>query len=450
MERKKEIQARLKAIADDLKVLALADELTEEQENEFTALEEEGADLEAELTTILSDEKRKSITARANELETSSKASQRMTTPNRASTRITRQRMAIEDDPNRGFKSLAHYAQHIFDIGSEGACRKDEMVMNVAAGTGLNQTINSAGGVLVPPGFAKTIWDGVMTKSNSLLAMCNSLPMDPGIESFTIPAIAESSRANGSRWGGIQGYWKGELSQMVESQAKLREITVKPQELYVFSYIADKLLRHAPMVATKLIEDGSADEIAFKIGDGIINGDGNGKPQGIIGHASAVSVAKESGQAAGTVLRENVNKMYARMHSRWLDGAVWLCNQEVLPALEDQVFSVGAGGVPIYVPPGGQADAPLARLKGKPLIPVEYCSALGTVGDLIFVNLKAYLAAVRGMVDSTYSIHLKFDFNQTAFRMIFEMDGQPMLNSPITPYKGTSTYSPIVTLDTRA
>lgn len=449
-DRKKDVQNRLKQIAEDLKALATLDELSEEQEGEVAALEIEGEELEVELSGILSDEKRRSINARAAQLETSSKASQRLTTSTAPTqTRITRQRLAIEDDPNRGFKSMAEYFQRVMDGGGEGGCRKDDMLINIAAGTGMQQSFNSTGGVLMPPAFSKTIWDGVIGRSNSLLERCMQLPIDPDVESLTFNAIDESSRANGSRWGGIQGYWKNELAEMQGTRPKLREVTVKPQELYVFAYISDKLLRSSPVAASALLEAACTDEIAFKIGDAIINNTAAGAPLGIVGHASTVSVAAESGQAVGTVLRENVNKMYSRMHSRFLDGAVFFCNQEVIPALEDQQFSVGTSGVPVYLPPGGQADAPLGRLKGKPLIPIEYCSALGTVGDLIFANLGAYCAAVKGMVDRQYSMHLKFDFAQTAFRLIFEMDGQPMLNTPITPYKGTSTYSPFVTLATR-
>lgn len=449
-DRKKDVQGRLKQIAEELKALAQLDELTEEQESESELLQTEGEELEVELAAILSEEKRRAINARANELETSSKASQRLTSPTKPSpTRITRQRLAIEDDPNRGFKSIADFFQRVQDGGGEGGCRKDEMLINIAAGTGMQQSFNSTGGVLVPPAFSRTIWDGVVGRSESLLNYCMQLPIDPGIESMTIPTVDETSRANGSRWGGVQGYWKSELSEMTGTRPKLREVTVKPQELYVLAYISDKMLRNAPVAASALLEMAATDEISFKIGDAIINNTAAGAPIGITGHAATVSVAAETGQATGTVLRENVNKMYSRMHSRFLNGAVWFCNQEVVPALEDQQFAVGTGGVPVYLPPGGQADAPLGRLKGKPLIPIEYCAALGTVGDLIFANLGAYCAAVKGMVDRQYSMHLKFDFAQSAFRLIFEIDGQPMVNSPITPYKGTSTYSPFVTLATR-
>ena len=300
MDRKKEIQSRLKQIAEDLKALAVVDNLTDEQEGEIAQLEAEGEELEIELSNILSEEKRRAINARAAQLETSSKASQRLTTSSApTATRITRQRLAIEDDPNRGFKSFAEYFPRVMDGGGEGGCRKDEMLINIAAGTGMQQSFNSTGGVLVPPGYSKTIWDGVINQSNSLLSRCMQLPIDPGIESLTMNAIDETSRANGSRWGGVQGYWKGELSEMSATRPKLREVTVKPQELYVFAYISDKLLRNSPVAASALLEQACTDEIAFKIGDAIINNTAAGAPIGIVGHASTVSVSAESGQAYG-------------------------------------------------------------------------------------------------------------------------------------------------------
>jgi HK97 family phage major capsid protein len=142
--------------------------------------------------------------------------------------------------------------------------------------------------------------------------------------------------------------------------------------------------------------------------------------------------------------------MMARMHSNWRDGAVWFVNQDVLPALETLQFEVGVGGVPVMLPPGGLSDSPYARLYGKPVIPLEYCATLGTVGDIILANLNAYAVALRGSMDTAYSMHLKFDYAQTAYRVIFEVDGQPWLNSAITPFKGTNTTSPILTLATRA
>lgn len=449
MTRKLEIQEKLKELASEMGALADAAELTDEQAAQYEAFESEADDLTLELQEIEVAEKAEARKAKAEQVREFAKKSSRVTSPNRLSgDGIGRVRPAIADDPSRGFKNFAHFAMRVFDAGQ--SVRNDEMLMQVAAGTGLTSSINADGGVFVPPAFSKTIWDRAMQNSNSLLQYCDVYNVDMGVESITFPSVNETSRANGSRQGGIQGYWKDELTQLTSSKQAFREITLRPHELYVYAFVSDKLLRQAPMIASQVLERGAADEISFKVGDAIIEGTGSGMPRGIVGHAATVSIAKETGQAAATILTDNVRKMMARLHPNFLSGAAWFVNQDVLPALETLKFEVGTGGVPVYLPPGGLSNSPYSMLYGKPVIPIEYCSTLGTVGDIILCNLKAYAVGLRGTVDTAYSMHLKFDYAQTAYRVIFEVDGQPWLNSAITPFKGTNTLSPVLTLATRS
>jgi hypothetical protein len=44
---------------------------------------------------------------------------------------------------------------------------------------------------------------------------------------------------------------------------------------------------------------------------------------------------------------------------------------------------------PAYLPPGGSRGAPYATLIGRPIIPIEACSALGTEGDIILTDLTS-------------------------------------------------------------
>lgn len=353
------------------------------------------------------------------------------------------------DDPKCGFKSFGDFALRVMSAGPNPE-NDSALVSQIAAGTGMTSGVSQDGGVLVPKAFSTSIWDQARQSSDSLIARTTQVPIDSGVESITIPRINETSRANGSRWGGIQGYWKAQLTAMSESKPTMSEMTLQPQELYVFAYISDKLLRRAPGAASAILERAAADEINFKVGDSIFRGDGLGKPRGFLGHTATVSVDKETGQAAATINAKNINKMWSRCHANWRSGAVWYINQDVEPALEELSAVVGTGGVPIYLPPGGIADSPNARLRGRPVVVLEYCPTLGTVGDVVLANLSSYATAVRGMVDSSQSMHLKFDYAQTAFRFIFEVDGQPMLKDKITPYQGSGTLSPIVTLATRA
>jgi hypothetical protein len=47
------------------------------------------------------------------------------------------------------------------------------------------------------------------------------------------------------------------------------------------------------------------------------------------------------------------------------------------------------------------------------------------------------------------SMHIRFEYAEQAFRFMFEVDGQPWLDSAQTPYKGSNTLSTFVKLQTR-
>ena len=83
-------------------------------------------------------------------------------------------------------------------------------------------------------------------------------------------------------------------------------------------------------------------------------------------------------------------------------------------------------------------------------MPIEQCQTLGTEGDIILTNLNYYCAGVKGGIDSAMSMHLRFDYNESVFRFIFQVDGEPWLADSLTPFKGSNTVGPTVTLQTRS
>lgn len=363
-----------------------------------------------------------------------------------ARTQVGQVRERVLDDPKLGWSNMGEFATGVF-AGCKPGGVVDERLRIGAAATGMSQGTGSDGGFLVPPEFSSTIYDGVMGQADSLIARTDNYTVTG--ESLTFPANAETSRANGSRWGGVRGYWISEAGQITSSKPTLRQVKVEPQGMAVLVYATEKLLRNATAAAQYLTRS-ARDEINFLLGDAIVNGDGVGKPVGFVGHASVVSVAKESGQAAATVVKANIDKMWSRCLAAARNRAVWVVNQDVEPQLEALSAVVGVGGVPVYLPAGGIADTPNARLKGRPVITSEYAATLGTVGDISLVDFSSYLTGTRGGVQEAMSMHLRFDYAESAFRFMFEADGQPWLASPITPFKGTNTLSPIVTLATRA
>jgi len=163
-----------------------------------------------------------------------------------------------------------------------------------------------------------------------------------------------------------------------------------------------------------------------------------------------VSVAKEAGQAAATLVTANIFKMWSRMWARSRSNAVWFINQDIEPQLMALDIPVGTGGMPVYLPQGGLSQSPFGTLLGRPVIPVEYAATLGTVGDICLADLSQYILIDKGGVEAASSIHVQFLTDETAFRFVYRVDGQPAWNAPLTPFKGTNTLSPFVSLATRA
>jgi HK97 family phage major capsid protein len=161
-------------------------------------------------------------------------------------------------------------------------------------------------------------------------------------------------------------------------------------------------------------------------------------------------VAKETGQKAATVMAENVINMYSRMFASALPRAEWFINQGVWPQLATMSLAVGTGGIPVFMPANQLAGQPNATLFGRPIIPLEQCAALGTVGDIIFADFQGYILATKGGIAADVSIHVRFLYDESVFRFVMRVDGQPVRASVLTPYKGSNTLSHFVGLATRS
>lgn len=351
------------------------------------------------------------------------------------------------EEARHGWKHIGEFAKAVWAADPKGMGVVDKRLFWSAA-TGMQQAIGSDGGFLVPPAFSTTIWDGMNAAPDNLLARTDQYTVEG--ESLTLPANAETSRATGSRYGGVYGYWIAEADQMTASHPKVRWVKLEPQQMAVMVPVTDKLLKNSPVAITQLLTRAATDEILFLTGDAIVNGTGAGQPKGLMASGSLVSVAKETGQAAKTIVSENIVKMWARLHPKARSNAIWLINVDVEPQLFLMTVGVGTSGLPAFMPAGGLSGVPYATLMGKPIVYCEYCATLGTVGDIILCDLKGVASGTQGGIESAMSMHLRFDYNESVFRFLFSVDSQPWLQTAITPFKGTNTLTTHVALATRA
>jgi HK97 family phage major capsid protein len=318
-----------------------------------------------------------------------------------------------------------------------------------AAVTGASSGASADGGVLV-----RTEWStellGKAREAAQLLPKCDNKPIGAGFDAFEAPYINETSRATGSRWGGVRVYRAAEAVEATASKPTFGKFELKLEDLKGLMYATDRLLRDA--TAFKAVaESAFASEFAFAVDNEILRGTGAGQSLGILNADCLVTVSKESGQANDTIKAENVIKMYNVMLARNMPRAEWYVNQECLEQLHRMSVAVGtAGGQLVYMPPSGLASAPYGSLLGRPVNVVEVASGLGDLGDIFFADFSEYLVISKPM-ESAESMHVRFIYDEMTFRWTWPIIGKPKLASAITPYKATTatSLSPFVTLQAR-
>lgn len=264
-----------------------------------------------------------------------------------------------------------------------------------------------------------------------------------------IPMIDSTSNVS-SVFGGVICYWTEEAAALVESQASFGRVTLDAKKLTGYAEIPNELLADAPAF-TSFFDDVFPRALAWYEDIGFMNGTGTGEPRGFVNCPASVAVAAEVGQPAGTIVWENIVKMYARMLPTALQNAVWIASIDTFPQLATMALSVGTGGSAVWLgnlQQPGSAVPPVSIL-GRPVIFTEKTPALGSLGDINFVDLSYYLIGDRQMMQSTSSPHFKFASDKTVFRIISRVDGQPWLQSPITPHNGAGALSPFVSLAAR-
>lgn len=312
--------------------------------------------------------------------------------------------------------------------------------------SGMNEAVDSDGGFLVPPTFSQNIF--MRLYENDLLKRTDQYTVTSN--NMTFPAIDETSRADGSRYGGVRAYWADEAGQGTASKPKFNHLVMKLRKLFALGYMTEELLSDSPMLADNYLTKMFAGEIEFKVGDALINGDGASMPLGILNSPAKITVAKDGGQKATSLSPFNIANMWNRMWAPSRKNAVWLINQDVEPALDLLVLPTGTSGVTTYMPTQGQSTEGYSTIKGRPVIVTEFNQTLGTEGDIILWDPTQYVTITKGAPDTAMSMHLRFDYQENAYRTTFRIDGNCWWKKALTPKNGSNTYSPIITLAARS
>ena len=364
----------------------------------------------------------------------------------------------LMDDPNGGFANFAEFASAVSGKGAKfygnGHFEKlqswESAVSKVAAAGHMNEGDMSQGGYLVPAGFIAQL---LQTKLETAIVAGRATHIPVSTNRVTIPAVVDADHTT-NFFGGIIVYRTAEKAAKTASKPALGQVSLTLHKLTGLCYVSDELLEDSPISIDPILSSLFGQSIAFEEDDDYLMGTGVARPLGAFnaGNPSLLAQAAEAGQAADTIVFQNIVNMWSRVHPACMRNAVWVVNNECFPQLATMSMAVGTGGMPVYIPANGAAGAPFGTLMGRPLILSEKMGALGDQGDIGIADFSQYLVAdkVGGSVKAASSIHLKFDYDETAFRWVLRYDGQPWWLSAITPKRGAATLSPFVVLAERA
>lgn len=429
----KELRARLGAIKKEMKAL-LDQGFTAENKNEakFDELESEANQVRSNI------EKMEKFEKFEQDCQADEQPRGRQTTPDSFEQPATARDNRTQD-PECGFKGVGEFVQAVRLANPKVVNSSvDERLKIMGAPTNFHRETSSDDGYMVPPEYKDKIFE-LMFNEPDLLNMVDAEPTSSNQVEFN----ADESTPWGST--GIQGYWGNEGGQLTKSRLSTEGRQIKLNKLHAYVLATEELLEDAPRL-NRRVTAGAARAMNWKANEAILYGTGSGQPLGFDTGGSKISVAKESGQSADTVVANNVSKMYSRNMNP--GRSVWLMNQDVLP----QIMTLVVGNQPIWVSPqSGFANAPGGFLLGRQIMFSDQCKTLGDNNDIMFVDpMGYYLAKKTSGIKFNSSIHLYFDYDVSAFKWTFRLGGAPYLQSAVSPANGSSTRSHFVTLAERA
>lgn len=339
------------------------------------------------------------------------------------------------------FPDLASYMQAVWHQGNPNA----EVREKLQTIKDYQEAVGAEGGFLVPEEFR-----GELTRMSLGPAIVRPRARVVPMSSATLrfPKIDETSRVS-SVFGGVVVYRTEEGAELAESEATFGSLKLEATKQTALAHVTNELVRDwgaFGMFISEIFPEAMAwyEDLDF------LSANGAGAPLGALSAANGaiIAVPKETNQVADTIVWENVIRMYARMLPSSIQRAVWLASPDTFVELATMALTVGTGGSAVWLTDG--TSAPVLTLLGRPVLMTEKApAALGTQGDLSFVDFGMYLIGDRQQLSVDSSPHVKFTSDKTTYRMIQRNDGRPWMESAITPHNNSATLSAFVQLASR-
>lgn len=351
---------------------------------------------------------------------------------------------AKSTSPEQAAKSV----KYLNELGVEKVFKVGDTIRKAA----LAESSGVTGGYTVPMQWSQQLLamavEDMIVAQRAAHQPMNSLSMQvPSLDHTTV-------QTGGSPFlGGVQATWTAEGATRSESEPTFRMTELKANELSFYAVSSNEMLADSMVALESLLTTLFTGAIAWARDYAYLQGNGVGKPLGMLNSPAAIAVTRN---AANLFKWVDAYTMIGRLYGleSWRNKAtVWVMHPSVLPQLLN--MSDSAGRIIFQPINQGAQEMPAASsgpysagyLFGIPCVFTEKLPALGTRGDVMLLDCSKYLLGDREELVIDVSTHVLFLKNQTAWRMVWRGDGQPWLNGPITLADGVFTVSPFIILN---
>lgn len=334
--------------------------------------------------------------------------------------RVEAQRAKSPDnDPEKTayeWRSLGEFAYTVIhNPGDERLARREVGPQTMGQG--------SEGGYLVPEQFSNQL---LTVQPDEAVVRPRATVFTGGEADFKIPALKYSGN---NMYAGAQVTWIDEGAEKPQTDIQFKQIVLQPYEVAAHVEVTDKLLRNASMIE-QIIQNQLRGALIDAEEDAFLNGNGTGKPQGIIGSEPAIGVTRANNSK---VQYEDLVNMFARFRGR---RGIWIANRGVLPQLMTEVKD-GDGRI-LWQP--NARDGNPGNIFGLPVVMSEHSPAMDQTGSLLLVDLSYYLIKDGAGIAIAASPHMKFTNNVTIIKAFKTVDAKPWLSGPLPTSYETSPF----------
>lgn len=303
----------------------------------------------------------------------------------------------------------------------------------------LVEAVGALGGFLVPPEYIDQLYS-IIAEDNFIRQRATIIPMRR--RQINIPILDQTGTTAGvPHWfGGMVFYWAEEATEKTESDPEFRQIELVAHKLIGYTRAADELVEDSAISLDAFLtgEMGFTGGARWMEEYAFLQGTGAGQPLGVINAGATISVPRAADGAIGF-------SDLADMMENFLPTGrgVWIITQS---AMSDLIQLSGPAGNASYIWQPNARDGIPGYLLGYPVIWSEKVPRIGEPGDVVLADWRYYLIGDRKAITIESTQFDRWRYDETSWRLVHRVDGQPWLSQPLTYSDGTTQISPFVIL----